>query len=246
MATALETTIEYYQELLLYQYINATKARATIGLLCSQAIADLVPVSVRDAFDLETATGSQLDILGEYIGFSRIISTPIVRDYLTFDDVTSLAAKTFGFTDYLTTLNDTASFYAYVMALSSTSALEDEEYRILLKLKGFINRSQNDLYSALETLHTLFGDGITLSDGQDMSIVYYVTSTLSRIVGIAYYQDLLPRPMGVKITGMFISENPASTFRLDDDTNPSIRTIGLSSYITGYSAGTIMSYSDEV
>ena len=35
MATTLETTIEYYKDLMLYQYINLPKARATIGLLVS-------------------------------------------------------------------------------------------------------------------------------------------------------------------------------------------------------------------
>jgi hypothetical protein len=164
---------------------------------------------------------------------------------LTFDDVTSLAAETFGFTDYLTTLNATASFYAYVISLSSTLDLEDDEYRILLKLKSFLNISQNDLYSVNEILHTLFGDGIILSDGQNMTIVYYVTTVLSRIITIAYHQELLPRPMGVQIIGLFISEAPALLFRLADTTFDNSAWIGMSSY-AGYTNGTIMSYSDRI
>jgi hypothetical protein len=164
---------------------------------------------------------------------------------LTFDDVTSLAAETFGFTDYLTTLNATASFYTYVISLSSTLDLEDDEYRILLKLKSFLNISQNDLYSANEILHTLFGDGIILSDGQNMTIVYYVTTVLSRIITIAYHQELLPRPMGVQIIGLFISEAPALLFRLADTTFDNSAWIGMSSY-AGYTNGTIMSYSDRI
>ncbi|OON35644.1 hypothetical protein BTJ39_22205, partial [Izhakiella australiensis] len=37
------------------------------------------------AFDIDTAVGTQLDILGEWIGRSRIVSQPISGIYFSFD-----------------------------------------------------------------------------------------------------------------------------------------------------------------
>lgn len=61
---------EYYSNLLILQYHNKPKAKATI-----EAVVNLLPdeliQEVTNGFDLETAVGKQLDILGEYIGTDR-------------------------------------------------------------------------------------------------------------------------------------------------------------------------------
>ena len=61
---------KYLSSLLIIQYSDKPKATAMI-----QAVAKMFPVdimfAVRDGFDLETATGNQLDILTKYIGISR-------------------------------------------------------------------------------------------------------------------------------------------------------------------------------
>ena len=61
---------EYYSNLLILQYHNKPKAKATI-----EAVVNLLPdeliQEVIGGFDIETAVGKQLDILGEYIGVDR-------------------------------------------------------------------------------------------------------------------------------------------------------------------------------
>lgn len=37
------------------------------------------------AFDIDSAIGMQLDVLGEWIGRTRIVSQPIARVYFSFD-----------------------------------------------------------------------------------------------------------------------------------------------------------------
>jgi hypothetical protein len=61
----------YYANLLIKQYHEQPKAKATIGALAEKMCCDLVFNEVRDAFDVETATGKQLDILGKYFGVNR-------------------------------------------------------------------------------------------------------------------------------------------------------------------------------
>lgn len=76
---------EYYSNLLILQYHNKPKAKATI-----EAVVNLLPdeliQEVTNGFDLETAVGKQLDILGEYIGTDRFYTENGEIKKLTDDD----------------------------------------------------------------------------------------------------------------------------------------------------------------
>lgn len=61
----------YYSSLLIKQYHTQPKARATIGALANEALANLAYFQARDAFDYPTAVGVQLDLLGKYVGALR-------------------------------------------------------------------------------------------------------------------------------------------------------------------------------
>jgi len=60
----------YLSNLLIIQYHNKPKAIETIKALSKIFPLELI-LQVRDAFDLENATGVMLDVLGKYIGASR-------------------------------------------------------------------------------------------------------------------------------------------------------------------------------
>lgn len=66
-----EELIEYYADLLIIQYRNKPKAKATIELLADLFTVDLLPLNVKNAFDLDTAIGVQLDSIGKYMGITR-------------------------------------------------------------------------------------------------------------------------------------------------------------------------------
>ncbi len=70
MATT-DTIANYYRDLLILQYRGKTKARDTIFALAKLAIVDQLPLSVQDAFNIDTAVGVQLDVVGKIIGASR-------------------------------------------------------------------------------------------------------------------------------------------------------------------------------
>ena len=61
---------KYLSSLLIIQYNGKTKAKATIEAL-AKMFPDKLIMQVRDAFDLETATGKSLDILAKYLGVDR-------------------------------------------------------------------------------------------------------------------------------------------------------------------------------
>lgn len=49
----------------------ANKARATVELLADVVIADQLPITLQDSFNLESALGVQLDVIGKYMGVTR-------------------------------------------------------------------------------------------------------------------------------------------------------------------------------
>lgn len=242
MTTDLETGIEYYKDLLLYQYINAPNARATVGLLVTQALVDLLPVAVDEAFDIETAVGPQLDILGEYIGFDRYVVGVIDRDYFTLDDYITSPSPFYGLTTYTdVTVNADVSMYAYVLYNEANNALEDSEYRFLLKLKIVLNASLNGLHEINDLLFSFFALNLIMIDQRDMSLSYFVLPASARIVLIAADENLLPKPMGVEITGIFQMDDISLLWGLTDYIEDSGFDVGLSTY-AGWTDADVLEY----
>lgn len=79
----------YYASLLILQYINKPKASGTIAAITRPVAMDQLPIAVQNAFDVSSAIGVQLDVLGKYAGVSRngyTLSGPITLgddDYRT-------------------------------------------------------------------------------------------------------------------------------------------------------------------
>jgi hypothetical protein len=83
MATTQEL-IDYYADLLILQYLNKPKAYAHVQTLVEPLIMNQTPLAIQNAFNIETAVGVQLDILGKYVGANRVgydsIGNPINLD----------------------------------------------------------------------------------------------------------------------------------------------------------------------
>lgn len=65
--------IAYYKNLLIIQYHDKAKAKATIEALVTPVLMDQLPGQVQDAFNLDTAIGVQLDVIGKYEGVTRYV-----------------------------------------------------------------------------------------------------------------------------------------------------------------------------
>lgn len=62
---------KYYADLLIIQYHGKPKARSMIEAIIDQYLMNQLPQKLEEAFDLETAVGKQLDILGKRLGVTR-------------------------------------------------------------------------------------------------------------------------------------------------------------------------------
>lgn len=90
MATESEAIAEYYASLLILQYLQKPKAKATIKAITLPVVMDQLPVQVQDAFDPLTCVGDQLDIIGKYVGVSRVGNTLMGPITLEDDDYRQL------------------------------------------------------------------------------------------------------------------------------------------------------------
>lgn len=80
MAT-LQEIAEYYVDRLILQYRTKPRARATVAIAVKQALADDLASSLAAAFDLESAVGAQLDVIGKYVGVPRNVGVVAAIGY---------------------------------------------------------------------------------------------------------------------------------------------------------------------
>lgn len=194
-------TIEYYKDLLLYQYNDKPRARATIGLLAAQAICDLLILEVNDAFALETAAGVQLDVIGEYVGINR---------------------------------------------LTNLGLLNDSDYRYLMTLKIILNNLDNTLQEINDSLFTFFGSDVICVDQADMSISYFIQGVATALILSAVYLGLLPKPMGVRISGVFLVPAADKVMKFMDYNFDTGADVEFADYTTGFNDKVILDYLDKV
>lgn len=114
-------------------------------------------------FDIDEAIGAQLDILGKWIGRTRVVSQPIFGIYFSFD------TDGLGF--------DQGVWQGPYDPDAGFTNLSDETYRIILKAKIAINHWNGTNETLPEILDTaLAGSGLTMQivDNQDMTISVWV------------------------------------------------------------------------
>jgi hypothetical protein len=208
MAQDIQGALKYYSDLLLYQYINQPKAVATIQALTTAAICDLVALDVNEGFNVETALGPQLDMIGAIVGRSRIIYVQLVGNYFRwqrYQDTPGYCSDgttpTHGFTSYTDpTQNANSQMFWYAFLGGSTIALHDDEYRFFIKLQIALNSIDNTALSINNFLAEHFESNIELVDNLNMSITYQVSSQLSAWGQDAVSQNMLPKPAGVSVS----------------------------------------------
>lgn len=193
--------ISHYADLLIAQYRDLPRATGTIRALVARIIADQIVGSVNTAFDLDTAVGAQLDIIGAYHGVQRnIVGIAITRDYFALVPYADPTPDSYaGFYVY----GDTPvnNFETYSDANTSLFSITDEEMRQLIKLKIRQHMSSHSLADIDDIMHTFFGDGVTVTETAPMELTYAFDPAITdALPKLAVYTNSLPRPSGVSIT----------------------------------------------
>lgn len=194
-------TIEDYLNLIPAANRKQEKFIATVSLdvavevRVQELLSSLIP-----RFDLSTPpVGDQLDIIGEWVGISRIISTPITGVFFTWDGAVNLGW------DYGT--------WQPSGSPGEVTSLPDDAYLTLIKAKIASNIWDGTTESAYEVWNDLLagtGIQILIQDYQNMTyamgILGDIIPSLTLALIIGGYIPL--RPEGVKITSYFVGSAP--------------------------------------
>jgi hypothetical protein len=228
-----DETVKYYKELMLYQYQLQAKATSTIDLLVRQCLCDLIPLDVQNAYDIDDATGPQLDIIGKYVGLSRQVAVELPRNYWRLVDSTNIVDPTTGLTDSVDiSVNLSSVWYKTSFAGESFYTMTDSQYQTNIKLKILLNNSDNSLKSIAETLFNFFGLDLQVFDGADMTLNYTVGPLVQEAVMLAYQLGLLPKPQGVGSSGVY--KQIGLLFAFADSTGENGNTTGFSDSTIGF------------
>lgn len=189
----------YYKDLLIMQYRDKPKALGHVGAVLDAGMIYDIAIAVRDGFNIETAIGAQLDILGKILGVSRTITgttfTRAYYGYALYGDTTP-----FLFNPMLLYGAEPpdVQFRDYRESSQSLYDLTDEEYHVILKLAIVRNTSNASVKTIDEILNVLFGAECYFIDRMNMTVVsYMVGAKWARIFQIAKASGLLPNPAGV-------------------------------------------------
>jgi len=190
--------LSYYQKLLIIQYRIKPKAQQTIGLMANQALCDGLPVELARCFDLDVAIGPQLDILGRIVGVNRLVyGLDLQHTFFSFVRYNDPAPRP-GFGRYLSTIYPQSVWLRYLS--NSTLRMTDFEMNACIQIKIIQNNTFTSLADLANAFFAAFGTNITILDNKNMTVVYHADNAYRRILEIAEFLGILPKPMGVGLS----------------------------------------------
>lgn len=201
MSATVDDLITYYQNLLIIQYKTLNNASLNIAALATEVIADLIYTTVQDAFNVETAIGAQLDILGTYVGAHRFLANfSSTNTYMAFplyaDPFAPLAV---GFALYAD-VTPPVGYWRLYSTVDVSYVLTDGEMQNLIQYLVAVHASDTTVASIDLILQQFFGNYLLLTDNQDMTITYTHNSTDPfQLFAIVQYMGKFPKPAGVGI-----------------------------------------------
>lgn len=211
--TPLQILQDYYTNLLIIQYKTKAKARTTIQTL----IKELIPINkstgnllfsdIRDAFNVATATGVNLDIIGKYVGCSRQYKTQLQFEafsFLTYEYLTPTQYQD-GMNTYGTWTGSTGVFAMYNEGNVQTNFLSDDDFRTLIYLKIAKNKSNSSYGSIDSILYGIFGNSVSVSGSGGMRMLVQCDPAQLQLVQVAIEQDVFPRPTTVNFVGIMLN-----------------------------------------
>lgn len=205
----MEELLKYYANLLIVQYNGKPKAKATIEML-TKIIYGVVDtplfLQIQNAFDWKTAVGNQLDIIGKWVGVSKVyqgllywgktfLSYPSFNDLTPSDNTDNLQH---GYSDYSTFDTDTGGTLTYNELGFVEQELDADQFRTVIGLKIIKNSITLTAKNIDDAIWEYFG-GRVYTTWDDMKITYHYPDSLNTVMTVCKYKNVLPAPIGVSI-----------------------------------------------
>lgn len=170
-------------------------------------------------YDLDTAIGNQLDVIGIWVGISRYLKTPIEGTFFSFD------IQGVGF--------DEGVWYGPFDISSELTRLPDEFYRLVIKvriLNNHWNGTKAQMYEFIQTLFAPYGYFFFIDDNADLSInlgLVGMGPPTALLIALLTGGGFDIKPAGIRIRNYMYQSINAPIFAFDMNT----------AYFAGFDAG---------
>lgn len=184
-----------YTDLLINQYANRPRAKATIQALQDDMKRSIDgALSVAGMLDIDTATGNSQDIIGKIVGQDRVLTGAVAREFFAFvGDTPTNGFQRSG--------SGGSPWYRHGDAIASTATLTNSEYRAVIRARCIKNFSRCNLDGVEEACEQLFGASRYSLDILGPCHWQITTTNADRfILFCAKNLDVLPRASGMKYT----------------------------------------------
>ncbi len=179
-----------------------TKLRAILGL-------ELVTVAGSAALGFTVTFAGVAPVAELLVVESSSLDTGSPTITETDDVLLTQIQNAFNIDDALGDQLDVLGDYVGVTRTAQTSSgpitLDDDDFRVLIRMAVLTNSAQSDLSSIQDFLFAFFNGQMRVFDYQNMRMNYMMTTDLGSIdlVEMFIAQGLLPRPMGVQLSIIF-------------------------------------------
>jgi len=157
---------------------------------------------------IETATGAQLDLIGDIVGQPRTLVNYDAFPYFGFDGAT--AAETFG------TISDSTIgglFRSVNQSEGASAEVDDETYRFLIKARIIANTTRATPEAIISGINFVTGNAnTTLVEQPFAHITLEVQNNLTDfqayfLKGLSEQGSIIPIPIGVAVDYVFFEED---------------------------------------
>lgn len=178
-----------------FQYRSKPKSVAWFSI--SEQVGDELEAcfgDIRDSYDIDSATGAQLDIIAAIVGADRSLLRGLILGTTQFALAANAADVQFG--------DSFAQFSAGTV--SDDSGLSDQYLRLLIKWKIASNTGRATIEDILEAVHIVMPDLTAIVvDPEDMTFsLEFIGEGPSEVDALVMQTaGVVPTPQGVRYTG---------------------------------------------
>lgn len=155
-----------YSGLLICQYADKPNAIATIKANIETLLSNMLLWKIRDCWDIDDTTlciGAQLDIIGKWVGVDRYWVGQSFGDslhlaFVDWDDTPT--AMQGGLRDWNNTRTTDGDLLTFDNVISVTNKLNDDDFRLLIKLKIIKNNTIMSCKNIDDSIFKLFANDV--------------------------------------------------------------------------------------
>jgi hypothetical protein len=169
-------------------------------------------------YDLDTATGASLDVIGQWVGVSRQLATPVAGTFFSFD------TSGLGW--------DQGVWFGPGDSTTGRTTLDDDTYRLFIRLKIAANNWDGTLGGAQQILNALSTGGtyVFIQDNFNMSMQIGISGVVPSVLFVSIIQQAKAwlKPAGVALDRVAVT-SVSGTACFGFDIN--------NSYVSGFDSG---------